>query len=184
VHDEDAELAWTRFRCFDADTGTWISTDPLGVAGGLNLYGFDGSPSDVVDPLGLSTSGGDCPKALPAPDKFNPWMENTPLTGDVVGPEGLVLYRAHGDTGQKGAWLTREPPPNQAYVRKELAVSPEWNDATRYSAVRLAPGTRYQEGIAAPQDFPGGDGGGPQIQVLDRKDIAQEEVLWTKPLPS
>jgi RHS repeat-associated protein len=57
VNDEDAELSWTRFRCFDADTGTWISTDPLGIAGGLNLYGFDGSPSDVVDPLGLATDG-------------------------------------------------------------------------------------------------------------------------------
>jgi RHS repeat-associated protein len=53
VNDEDAELAWTRFRCFDADTGTWISTDPFEIAGGLALYGFDGSPSDVVDPLGL-----------------------------------------------------------------------------------------------------------------------------------
>jgi RHS repeat-associated protein len=53
VHDEDAELSWTRFRCFEADTGTWISTDPLEVYGGLNLYGLDGSPSDVVDPLGL-----------------------------------------------------------------------------------------------------------------------------------
>jgi RHS repeat-associated protein len=60
VHDEDAELSWTRFRCFDADTGTWISTDPLEIAGGLALYGFDGSPSDVVDPLGLSTSGRAC----------------------------------------------------------------------------------------------------------------------------
>jgi RHS repeat-associated protein len=57
VNDEDAELSWTRFRCYDADTGTWISTDPLGVAGGLNLYGFDGSPSCVVDPFGLTTDG-------------------------------------------------------------------------------------------------------------------------------
>jgi RHS repeat-associated protein len=58
VNDEDAELSWTRFRCFDADTGTWISTDPLGINGGLNLYGFDGAPSDVVDPLGLSVQTG------------------------------------------------------------------------------------------------------------------------------
>jgi RHS repeat-associated protein len=57
VNDEDAELSWTRFRCFDADTGTWISTDPLEINGGLNLYGFDGSPSCVVDPLGVSRSG-------------------------------------------------------------------------------------------------------------------------------
>jgi RHS repeat-associated protein len=67
VHDEDAELSWTRFRCFDADTGTWISTDPLGVAGGLNLYGFDGSPSDEVDPLGLMGHRHE-PPPLPALD--------------------------------------------------------------------------------------------------------------------
>jgi RHS repeat-associated protein len=54
VNDDDAELCWTRFRCFDADTGTWISTDPLGIAGGSNLYAFDGSPGTVIDPLGLS----------------------------------------------------------------------------------------------------------------------------------
>jgi hypothetical protein len=29
----------------------------LEIAGGLNLYGLDGSPSDVVDPLGLATDG-------------------------------------------------------------------------------------------------------------------------------
>ena len=37
VNHDDAELAWTRFRCFDADTGTWISTDPLEINGGLKL---------------------------------------------------------------------------------------------------------------------------------------------------
>jgi RHS repeat-associated protein len=67
VHDEDAELSWTRFRCFDADTGTWVSTDPLGVAGGLNLYGFDGSPSDVVDPLGLMARKNHPPKSPSSP---------------------------------------------------------------------------------------------------------------------
>src|SRR5512133_2189031 len=56
VADEDAELCWTRFRCFDPETGTWISTDPLEIEGGLNLYGFDGAPTDVVDPLGLAGS--------------------------------------------------------------------------------------------------------------------------------
>lgn len=60
VHDDDADLAWTRFRCFDADTGTWISTDPLELHGGMSPYALDGSPSAVVDPLGLSTSGGGC----------------------------------------------------------------------------------------------------------------------------
>src|SRR5690606_30875291 len=42
INDEDAELCWTRFRCFDAESGTWIATDPLELNGGLNLYALDG----------------------------------------------------------------------------------------------------------------------------------------------
>jgi RHS repeat-associated protein len=56
VADEDAELCFTRFRCFDPEIGSWISSDPLELEGGLNLYGFDGAPTDVVDPLGLAGS--------------------------------------------------------------------------------------------------------------------------------
>src|SRR5512133_782108 len=51
---EDAELCWTRCRCFDGETGPWVSTDPLEIEGGLNLYGFDGAPTRFVDPRGLS----------------------------------------------------------------------------------------------------------------------------------
>ncbi|MGC4064587.1 MAG: RHS repeat-associated core domain-containing protein [Polyangiaceae bacterium] len=58
VADDDAELCFTRYRCFDPEIGSWISSDPLEVAGGLNLYGFDGAPTDVVDPLGLATGRG------------------------------------------------------------------------------------------------------------------------------
>ncbi|MGC4064595.1 MAG: polymorphic toxin type 47 domain-containing protein [Polyangiaceae bacterium] len=54
IADDDAELCFTRYRCFDPEIGSWISSDPLEVAGGLNLYGFDGAPTDVVDPLGLA----------------------------------------------------------------------------------------------------------------------------------
>ncbi|MGC4064584.1 MAG: RHS repeat-associated core domain-containing protein [Polyangiaceae bacterium] len=54
VADDDAELCFTRYRCFDPEIGSWISSDPLEVEGGLNLYGFDGAPTDVVNPLGLA----------------------------------------------------------------------------------------------------------------------------------
>lgn len=55
VADEDTGLCWTRFRCFDPDVARWCSPDPLGIAGGRNLFDFDGSPTLVVDPLGLAT---------------------------------------------------------------------------------------------------------------------------------
>ena len=56
VADEEAELCWTRFRCFDPETGRWLTPDPAGVDGGLNLVGFDGAPTRMIDPLGLAGS--------------------------------------------------------------------------------------------------------------------------------
>ncbi|HZF52539.1 MAG TPA: DUF6531 domain-containing protein [Polyangiaceae bacterium] len=54
VADEETGLCFTRFRCFDPEVGRWLSPDPLGFAGGKDLFGFDGSPTGMVDPLGLS----------------------------------------------------------------------------------------------------------------------------------
>ncbi|WP_437814863.1 DUF6531 domain-containing protein [Sorangium sp. So ce1078] len=51
--DEETGLCCTRFRYFEAETGRWLSPDPLGLHGGPNAYALDGSPSLVVDPLGL-----------------------------------------------------------------------------------------------------------------------------------
>ena len=44
-----------RARWYDPVTARWLSKDPIGITGGLNLYAFCGSnPINLVDPLGLS----------------------------------------------------------------------------------------------------------------------------------
>jgi RHS repeat-associated protein len=53
--DEETGLAYAMHRYFDPDTGRWISADPLGIQGGPNLFAFDGSPTEHVDPMGLYT---------------------------------------------------------------------------------------------------------------------------------
>jgi RHS repeat-associated protein len=55
--DVETGLCHTRFRYFDPDRGRWISPDPIGVAGGANLFGFNGTPTSDVDPLGLCAEG-------------------------------------------------------------------------------------------------------------------------------
>jgi RHS repeat-associated protein len=54
------EYSWTtglyyfRARWYDPVTGRWLSKDPIGISGGLNLYAFCGNnPVNFVDPLGL-----------------------------------------------------------------------------------------------------------------------------------
>lgn len=51
--DEATGLLRARYRDFDPATARFLSPDPLGLRGGLNLYALAGAPTMVVDPLGL-----------------------------------------------------------------------------------------------------------------------------------
>ena len=48
------EIVLTFFRAYDPDFGRWLSADPIGELGGLNLYVYVGNdPLNLVDPFGL-----------------------------------------------------------------------------------------------------------------------------------
>ena len=52
---------YRRARYYDPATGRFTQEDPIGLAGGLNLYGYaDGDPVSYSDPFGLSPGGGGC----------------------------------------------------------------------------------------------------------------------------
>lgn len=47
-------LDFKRNRVYDPETGRFTQEDPIGLAGGLNLYGFaEGDPVNYSDPFGL-----------------------------------------------------------------------------------------------------------------------------------
>ena len=47
-------LTYFRARWYDAETGRWLSKDPIGISGGLNLYeAFGSNPVYFIDPSGL-----------------------------------------------------------------------------------------------------------------------------------
>jgi RHS repeat-associated protein len=52
--DEETGLHYNRYRYYDAQAGRYISQDPLGLAAGLQLYGYPEDPLVTVDPLGLT----------------------------------------------------------------------------------------------------------------------------------
>ena len=44
-----------RMRWYDAETGCWLSKDPIGLSGGMNVYAFCGNkPVNSTDPSGLA----------------------------------------------------------------------------------------------------------------------------------
>src|SRR5438128_8789164 len=49
-----SNLDLATYRAYDPDLGRWLSRDPIGEAGGLNLYGYVQNNSvNLWDPLGL-----------------------------------------------------------------------------------------------------------------------------------
>ena len=52
--DEETGLAYNRFRYYDLGTGSYISQDPIGLAGDIpNMYSYVADSNSWVDPFGL-----------------------------------------------------------------------------------------------------------------------------------
>ena len=53
-YDRETGLHYNYFRDYDPGTGRYVEADPIGLEGGLNVYGYvDGNPLSYVDQLGL-----------------------------------------------------------------------------------------------------------------------------------
>ena len=53
-YDEEIKLAYNRFRYYSPDMGMYISSDPIGLAGGFNTYAYVKDTNTWVDVLRLS----------------------------------------------------------------------------------------------------------------------------------
>jgi RHS repeat-associated protein len=57
-YDYTTQLYHFRARWYDPETGRWLSNDPIGISGGLNLYAFcANNPVCFVDPMGWAHFG-------------------------------------------------------------------------------------------------------------------------------
>nr|WP_298115371.1 RHS repeat domain-containing protein [uncultured Pseudomonas sp.] len=66
-YDQESGLHYNYFRDYDPETGRYVESDPIGLNGGLNTFGYvEGNPITRIDILGLMGSTGVKPQ-LPVP---------------------------------------------------------------------------------------------------------------------
>ncbi|HUF27657.1 MAG TPA: RHS repeat-associated core domain-containing protein [Gemmatimonadaceae bacterium] len=97
-HAEASGIQYLRNRYFDPRTGRFTQEDPIGLAGGLNLYGFaGGDPVSFSDPFGLcppeDTNVQDCPSVLY-------WRERTANSESIFGTIGNHLMAGFAAVGE------------------------------------------------------------------------------------
>ncbi|OPY67215.1 MAG: putative deoxyribonuclease RhsC [Syntrophorhabdus sp. PtaU1.Bin002] len=85
-YDTETGLHYNWNRYYDPKTGRYITADPIGLEGGINLYPYvGGSPVNYIDPLGLQKKVGRFPAPLTRPG-ITPTPDNGVLEPDFLFP--------------------------------------------------------------------------------------------------
>ncbi|MDU4291732.1 MAG: RHS repeat-associated core domain-containing protein [Mixta calida] len=169
------------FYC-DPGVGRYNTQNPIGLAGGINLYQYAPNALSCIDPPGLSKCSTDPYKGVKDASTYLRAMgvnraqrkqiidsfELNTLTVQKAGNNQFgIRFHDYGKTARaEGQYVfeTFTPQTNRA----GLALPPEWNGMTGIKQWQIKPSTTMVKGRAAPQLEYGAhySGGAEQIFIL------------------
>jgi len=143
-YDQESGLYYMRTRYYDPALGRWISEDPIGVGGGLNLYRYSSNdpinrsdPSGLADPTELCDSDGDGTLDGVMVGGVCVTLELAPMSVTSVTIETIVirLFSGRGAGGANFGGFAYQPGSSSA--SGSGSDEDEWSKAKRDAAVSL-----------------------------------------------
>jgi len=128
--DDETGLHYNTFRYYDPQVGRFITQDPIGLGGGVNLYEYASNPVDWIDPLGLSCESLKGSYTETEKASLPSWVAESFTNGEyktVITTKDIYAYRVFGGNAKPGgAFVSTSPASSRIQAKLDAALLPEW----------------------------------------------------------
>lgn len=164
--DRETGLHYNLFRYYDPDSGRFTQQDPIGLAGGLNLYQYAPNAQGWVDPLGLSKCNDPSKEATKWQGPGNDDYPGVDVYTNRKLKKGTILYALHPNGNQQPAYTVTYPTIRQYkgdpigyHQALQIKLDPRWPVRTQARAYYVSEDINVAYGRAGANEIYGKGGG-------------------------
>ena len=167
---DETRLHYNTFRYYDPQVGRFITQDPIGLGGGVNLYEYASNPVDWIDPFRLSCESRKESYAETEKGSVPSWVAEFTCGKykTIITTKDIYACRVFGGNAKPGgAFVSAAPASSRMQAKLDAALLPEWKNIRQFEAkILILKGTTLNVGSVAPQITKSGmifEGGADQI---------------------